>query len=36
LTASSHNVAAAGKFLAYLKSAAGRALFERQGFRVVE
>jgi len=36
LTAASHNVAAAGTFLAYLKSAAGRAYFERQGFRVVD
>ena len=34
LTASSHNEAA-GKFLAWLKSAAGRAIFERQGFRVL-
>ena len=36
LTASSHNVAAAGKFLGYLKSPAGRAFFERQGFRVLD
>jgi molybdate transport system substrate-binding protein len=34
LTVSSHNDAA-GKFLAYLKSAAGKALFERRGFRVL-
>jgi molybdate transport system substrate-binding protein len=34
LTASSHNDAAA-KFLAYLKSPAGRATFERQGFKVL-
>jgi molybdate transport system substrate-binding protein len=35
LTASSHDGAAAAKFLAYLNSAAGRAIFERQGFRVL-
>ena len=34
MTASSHS-AAADKFLAYLKSAAGRAIFERQGFKVL-
>jgi molybdate transport system substrate-binding protein len=34
LTAASHNDGAA-KFLAYLKSPAGRAIFERQGFRVL-
>jgi molybdate transport system substrate-binding protein len=34
LTASSHNDAA-GKFLTYLKSAAGHAIFERQGFKVL-
>jgi molybdate transport system substrate-binding protein len=34
LTASSHNVAAE-KFLAYLKSPAGRAIFEKQGFKVL-
>jgi molybdate transport system substrate-binding protein len=35
LTASSHNEAA-GKFLAWLKSASGRAIFERQGFKVLK
>ncbi len=35
LTASSHN-GAADKFLTYLKSPAGRAIFERQGFRVLK
>ena len=34
LTASSHN-GAAEKFLAYLKSSAARAIFERQGFKVL-
>ncbi|WP_158813903.1 molybdate ABC transporter substrate-binding protein [Methylocapsa sp. S129] len=34
LTASSHHEAAA-KFLTYLKSPAGRAIFERQGFKVL-
>ena len=34
LTASSHNDAAA-KFLTYLKSPAGRMIFERQGFKVL-
>jgi molybdate transport system substrate-binding protein len=34
LTASSHN-AAAGKFLAYLKSPVAHAIFEKQGFKVL-
>jgi molybdate transport system substrate-binding protein len=33
-TASSHNMAA-DKFLTYLKSSAARAIFERQGFKVL-
>jgi molybdate transport system substrate-binding protein len=35
LTVSSHN-GAADKFLAYLRSPAGKAIFERQGFRILK